>query len=778
MKFSVLSISVVLLFLFMPVHGTSQENNEFARPVKTVAGFTDFYLGVDNAEPYISINPRDPKNIICAFNYGCYYTLDGVTWRKNQTIYPGFDPFLTFDSIGRAFYASLTSSLLYTLGKSTDKGQTWIMSSPVTNIADKECICANRHGGIFNNYLYSGWQRFYSGQYQDDIYFSYSTNQGEYWNTKLLGANMGLCPYITIGPSLYGPGEIIYFGYNYHVSGSAYEVKMLVSSNSGISFSQGITVAALTSPPALKNDSLKINSCIYMDADNSGGPYRGNVYIVYCARGQGTDESDIMFTKSTNYGFNWSVPLRLNDDSTSSDQYMPAICVDNSGLIYAVWYDSRVDPVNNRMTMLYGTVSSNGGATFCPDYPVSTESFNPNLIALNGYVGHYISVASSNHSAIAAWTDGRRNTFGSYAGYLMDFALAVNPEVNVMNSNDTAFFSVGIPRVKGPFNSRVNITAVLDSIPQQGNVFVNFVNGKDYITSFPDSVKIRVITSGIPSSRVFKLNITARSIYDTPVHLQTVSIPVNYLYSTNMFCRESNKPIADICDISDTITIVQAGLVQDLKVQLNINHTNDGHLAVFLKKSPFNVQLTQYNGTGGQNFTNTVFDDTAALSIKQGTPPFTGHYRPDVALTYFNGTPLNTDWVLNIRDFTSGSTGMLLNWCLFTKFLSPISVNNNLTELPGEFKIERIYPNPFNTTTTLQFSVPSFLRSSSLQGTEGVNLAIYDILGREITVLVNEKLAPGIYRIAWNASAFSSGIYFCVLKANSFMQTKRMVLIK
>jgi hypothetical protein len=61
-----------------------------------------------------------------------------------------------------------------------------------------------------------------------------------------------------------------------------------------------------------------------------------------------------------------------------------------------------------------------------------------------------------------------------------------------------------------------------------------------------------------------------------------------------------------------------------------------------------------------------------------------------------------------------------------------------------------------------------------------VKLVIYDILGREITVLVNEDLAPGTYEYEWNAMNYSSGVYFYTIKAgdNSFTETKKMVLSK
>jgi hypothetical protein len=85
------------------------------------------------------------------------------------------------------------------------------------------------------------------------------------------------------------------------------------------------------------------------------------------------------------------------------------------------------------------------------------------------------------------------------------------------------------------------------------------------------------------------------------------------------------------------------------------------------------------------------------------------------------------------------------------------------------------YPNPFNPITTIKFAVP--LNKGGERGLS-VHLAVYDILGREITVLVNESLKPGTYEVTWEASNYASGVYFYKLLTNEFSETKRMVLIK
>jgi photosystem II stability/assembly factor-like uncharacterized protein len=107
----------------------------------------------------------------------------------------------------------------------------------------------------------------------------------------------------------------------------------------------------------------------------------------------------------------------------------------------------------------------------------------------------------------------------------------------------------------------------------------------------------------------------------------------------------------------------------------------------------------------------------------------------------------------------------------------PIGIQPISTEIPTHFVLQQNYPNPFNPNTKIKFSIPP------LRGVRGVTkLAIYDILGREVAVLVNEELSPGTYEVEWSATGgadnFASGIYFYQLTTDGFSQTKKMVLIK
>jgi hypothetical protein len=88
---------------------------------------------------------------------------------------------------------------------------------------------------------------------------------------------------------------------------------------------------------------------------------------------------------------------------------------------------------------------------------------------------------------------------------------------------------------------------------------------------------------------------------------------------------------------------------------------------------------------------------------------------------------------------------------------------------PNSFGLSQNYPNPFNSATLIGYTVA---------GSKAVMLAVYDILGREVAVLVNERKAPGSYTARFDASGLASGVYLYRLQAGNFVETKRLVLLK
>jgi len=105
---------------------------------------------------------------------------------------------------------------------------------------------------------------------------------------------------------------------------------------------------------------------------------------------------------------------------------------------------------------------------------------------------------------------------------------------------------------------------------------------------------------------------------------------------------------------------------------------------------------------------------------------------------------------------------------LDTVSVDPVSVNDN-ADLPYKYSLSNNYPNPFNPTTNITYSIIK---------TTNVTLKVYDILGREVKTLVNTEQAPGQYTVTFDAQNLSSGIYFYHINAGSFTATKKLMLLK
>ena len=98
-----------------------------------------------------------------------------------------------------------------------------------------------------------------------------------------------------------------------------------------------------------------------------------------------------------------------------------------------------------------------------------------------------------------------------------------------------------------------------------------------------------------------------------------------------------------------------------------------------------------------------------------------------------------------------------------------IGVNNISSEIPDLYVLYQNYPNPFNPVTKIKFSLPKSTH---------VKLIIYDVLGKEIAVMINQKQSAGTYEADWDGSNYPSGVYFYKLITGEFTETKKMVLLK
>ena len=105
----------------------------------------------------------------------------------------------------------------------------------------------------------------------------------------------------------------------------------------------------------------------------------------------------------------------------------------------------------------------------------------------------------------------------------------------------------------------------------------------------------------------------------------------------------------------------------------------------------------------------------------------------------------------------------------FTEDNNPHPIGNDNNFIPTSFKLSQNFPNPFNPTTKIKYSVSEI---------SFVTLKVYDVLGKEVATLINEEKLAGSYEINFDASSLSSGIYFYKLQAGSFTKTNKMILLR
>ncbi len=246
--------------------------------------------------------------------------------------------------------------------------------------------------------------------------------------------------------------------------------------------------------------------------------------------------------------------------------------------------------------------------------------------------------------------------------------------------------------------------------------------------------------------------------------------------TSSSFCKDTYLPIRDNQTTADTFFISSHGTITDFNFKMErLIHTYDGDVS-FTITSPSGqaVILSANHGGGGQNYINTVFDDSATTHISEGTAPFTGTFKPDIPMTVFNGQEMYGAWILRVNDDADIDTGHVERYCLIMQYTSIIGISD--LSIPRKFEIKQNYPNPFNPVTIIKYSIPK----SSL-----VKMTVYDILGREVSKLVNSVEPAGNYEVNFDGSNLASGIYFYRIEARqvgsstgSFVEVKKMVLLK
>src|SRR4030095_12690895 len=175
---------------------------------------------------------------------------------------------------------------------------------------------------------------------------------------------------------------------------------------------------------------------------------------------------------------------------------------------------------------------------------------------------------------------------------------------------------------------------------------------------------------------------------------------------------------------------------------------------------------------GGNNSVGTTSSDSTFIytvssglwSVLPSVKPTQSHNISNSVCARFFGDTVRIFACGGTETAITATTSFHLIGCGSLVGITPISGT-----IPSSYVLSQNYPNPFNPTTNIKFSLPK---------AGNVKMVVFDILGREVTTLVNEFKSAGNYIVDFNAANFASGVYFYNLRVNDFSETKKMLLIK
>jgi glucose/arabinose dehydrogenase len=254
----------------------------------------------------------------------------------------------------------------------------------------------------------------------------------------------------------------------------------------------------------------------------------------------------------------------------------------------------------------------------------------------------------------------------------------------------------------------------------------------------------------------------------------TFTAPIlSYGPDADKFRDTTTGDVKDASDLGVTIPTFTAHRSVD-----GIAFDNDSVLAGDLKGDAFVVSFA--NGSNITALGDTGQDLLAVSLTKHGDTTYTAHVN---RLISGLNSPLS-DVLVGNKLFVMetgeqyGANNQPKLWEV-TLPEGPVTAIKQKENIPINFKLNQNFPNPFNPSTTIQYSVPAS-NAPFLGRAEGglVTLKVYDILGRLVATLVNERKLPGNYEVQFNASNLSSGMYFYTLRANGLTMTKKMLLLK
>lgn len=478
-------------------------------------------------------------------------------------------------------------------------------------------------------------------------------------------------------------------------------------------------------------------------------------------------------------GISWKTPIPTNGQT----DWGTDVRIGNRDSIEAVTLASQ-NSTGNLFTVLqyiesgvyYYTVnlSTNNGASWAESYLFSIGSatkmvsFSSTVVGNFCYLGYvYGSVKTTGRLRRFNTSDGALANFPDGSAFISVFTLASTDSIKEVAVSSNQSFQ----------NNRLYYAAITksDSI----KIFWNIPTGvvyNEYINTFVDA------DEGLDLCWNNDLS-TSTSNY--------------YLFGSYITKSKSIK-IFGITSSSDSLkqlTSLFAGMAKDYSSVSAQHDTITAVFSYYAGVNQHNRYIVSYNGgtswlfgLAGDSTTTSEAPDIAAgnggvgIIYRYYTPtregrfiwrPMAGTWSAPVKYTdyepYYNKPAIE---YLGNKKFGV----VYLSWhnpiergAYFDMNNMAVGVDDELAGLPSEFNLFQNYPNPFNPSTLIRYRIPT---------ESNVSIKVYDALGNLITELVNEEQSAGSYRVEFNAEKLASGIYFYRIQAGSFVQTKKMILVR
>ncbi|MBA4311116.1 MAG: hypothetical protein C0417_00650 [Chlorobiaceae bacterium] len=697
---------------FSPAYHRSSADGFFIAQVN-VSGTGENIVDDAANEPSLAVDPTNPNRMAIGWRQfntitdnfrqaGYGYTTDaGHAWTFPGIIEPGIfrsDPVLDADANGNFFYNSLTADAYNNFScavfKSVDGGVNWGTKTDARG-GDKQWMIADKTESIGRDNFYSFWTYAYSsckpGFFTRGIFGGLlyenciEIPDNPYWGTLDVDRNGVLY----VGG--WGSGD-----FAVAKSTTARDIYTSITWDTvvAVNLDGYITYGTDPNPGGLAGQT-------WLAVDKTTNSTSGNVYVLCSVQRESTsDPLDVMFSRSTDGGLNWSAPVRINDDTSSTAwQWFGTMSVAPNGRIDVVWLDTRDNP-GTVLSSLYYSCSIDGGLTWSPNKRLS-DSFDPHLgWPQQNKMGDYFHMVSDSTGANLAW------------------AATFNGEQDV-------YFS-WIPE-----NSVIR-NSMLISVDDRWNL-----------------VSVPVLRTSSPKTTFFPTSISDAFYYKDGVYISKDSLESDKGYWLKF---ESAQAIL----VAGDTTIVN----QSISVQ-------EGWNMIGSVSSPIAV--------------SSITSDPPSLTTSDFWGYSQSYIRVDSILpgkgywVKVQGTGtlfLSSTTALNIASrIKIASTGEMPP--------SPpvLSGEEEMPATPITYALKQNYPNPFNPSTTISYQLP--MRSH-------VTLRVFDLLGREVAMLVNSIEEPGYKTVKFNANGLPGGVYYYRIQARptdggqagNFISVKKLLLLK